>query len=60
MMGELLKDLTPEEKLPLILCRLEFNDDQKKEISSLIREIKDWNRFLDLQTGMALLGTCLV
>ena len=48
MMDELLKDLTPEEKLTLTLCHLEFDDDQKSKISSLISEIKDWDRFLDL------------
>ena len=47
-MDELLTFLTPEEKLPFLLCRLEFTEEQITGIGTLIKEIKDWDRFLYL------------
>lgn len=38
-------NLTPEEKLVFSLCRMEFDDRQKGEISELAGQVSDWNRF---------------
>jgi len=38
-------NLTPEEKLVLSLCRMEFDDRQKREISELAMLVRDWSRF---------------
>lgn len=40
--------LTAEEKLLLSLCRLDFNEEQKSEIRDLMKEIKDWDHFVEL------------
>ena len=40
--------MTPEEKLLLALCRLEFSDEQKAEIGELMKEIRDWDQFVKL------------
>lgn len=40
--------LTTEEKLLLSFCRLEFSDEQKAEIGELMKEIRDWDRFVRL------------
>ncbi len=48
MINDPLTRLTPEEKLLLSLCRLEFSEEQKAEIGSLMKEIKDWDRFVNL------------
>jgi hypothetical protein len=40
--------LTAEEKLLISLCRIEFSDGQKAEIGDLMKEVKDWDRFVRL------------
>jgi len=40
--------LTPEEKLLISLCRLDFSEEQKAEIRDLMNEIKDWDHFVKL------------
>jgi hypothetical protein len=47
-MNDFFPNLTPEEKLLLSLCRLEFTDEQKKDIGELMKEIKDWDHFVRL------------
>lgn len=47
-MNDLLTNLTPEEKLLISLCRIDFNKVQKAEIGELMKEIKDWDRFVKL------------
>ncbi len=38
--------LSPEEKLLLSLCRLEFSDEQKAEIRDLMKKVMNWYRFV--------------
>ena len=40
--------LSPEERLLLSLCRLEFSEEKKREIRNLIMEITDWEYFVRL------------
>jgi hypothetical protein len=47
-MTDQLSPLTVEEKLLISLCRLEFNEVQKLEITDLMKEIKDWDHFIKL------------
>jgi hypothetical protein len=47
-MNDLLPNLSPEEKLLLSLCRLEFSEEQRAEIGELMREVKDWDCFVRL------------
>lgn len=47
-MSNLPPPLTPEENLLLTLCTLTMNEQQKQETASLMREIKDWSRMVEL------------
>ena len=47
-MVDLIKQLPPEEKLLLSLCRLVFSEKLKTEISGLMKEVKDWEHFVKL------------
>jgi hypothetical protein len=47
-MTDQLNPLTAEEKLLISLCRLNFSEEQKSEITDLMKEIKDWDHFVHL------------
>ena len=51
-------ELTAEEKLLLSLCRLEFSEEQKSEIRDLMKEIKDWDHFVDLSNKHGVIALC--
>ena len=57
-MTDYLNNLTPEEKLLLSLCRLEFSDEQKKRTGVLLKEVKDWDHFVDLANGHGIIALC--
>ncbi len=57
-MNDLLPNLSPEEKLLLSLCRLEFSDEQKAEIRELMKEVKDWDRFVKLSNDHGIIALC--
>jgi hypothetical protein len=38
--------LTPEEKLLLTVCRLEFSEEKKKELRIFAEQVKDWDKFV--------------
>lgn len=38
--------LNPEEKLLLAICRLEFTEEEKKELRFLVEQVKDWDKFV--------------
>lgn len=38
--------LTPEEKLLIALCRLDFNEEEKTELRVLVEQVKDWDKFV--------------
>lgn len=48
MITDPLSLLSAEEKLLLSLCRLEFSEEKKSEIRELMKEVKDWDRFVKL------------
>ena len=48
MLTDLKSILSPEEKLLLSLCRLEFSEERRAESGELMREVKDWDRFVRL------------
>ena len=48
--------LTPEEKLLLSLCRLDFSEERKAEISRLMSETVDWDRFIKLSNEHGLIA----
>lgn len=41
-------NLPPEERLLLLLCRLDFSRQQKAEAGMLMQEVRDWDRFVKL------------
>jgi len=47
-MSDIKVNLPPEEKLLLSLCRLDFSDLQKSEVRLLMKEVRDWDRFVRL------------
>ena len=47
-MSDIKVNLPPEEKLLLSLCRLDFNDRQKSEVRQLMKDVRDWDRFVKL------------
>lgn len=57
-MTDNLQQLTPEERLLLSLCRLEFTEKQKNEISELMKEVKDWYRFVRLSNEHGIIALC--
>jgi len=40
--------LSPEEKLLLALCRLEFTEEEKREFKSLAEKVSDWDKFVKI------------
>ena len=50
--------LAPEERLLLSLCWLEFTEKQKNEISELMNEVKDWDRFVRLSNEHGIIALC--
>ena len=50
--------LTAEEKLLLSLCRLEFSEEKKAEIGDLMKEVKDWDHFVDLSNKHGVIALC--
>lgn len=40
--------LNPEEKLLLALCRLEFSEEEKKELSFFAEQVTDWDKFVKI------------
>ena len=48
MSTNLKSNLNAEEKLALALCSLDFDDNQKDEISELLKGITDWDRYIQL------------
>jgi hypothetical protein len=50
--------LTAEEKLLISLCRLEFSEEQKAEIRELMKEVKDWDRFVDISNRHGVIALC--
>ena len=50
--------MTPEEKLLLSLCRLEFSEEKKSEIGDLTKEVKDWDLFVDLSNKHGIIALC--
>jgi hypothetical protein len=57
-MTDLLNQLSAEEKLLLSLCRLEFTNEQKEEISILMKEITDWDHFVNLSNKHGIIALC--
>jgi len=47
-MPDIAADPGPEEKLLLLLCRLDFSVQQKSEAGMLMKEVRDWDRFVKL------------
>jgi len=58
MISDPLIQLSAEEKLLLSLCRLEFSEEQKSEIRELMKEIKDWDYFVDLSNKHGVIALC--
>ena len=50
--------LTAEEKLLSSLCRLNFNEEQKSEIRDLMKEVKDWDHFVNLSNEHGIIALC--
>ncbi len=50
--------LTAEEKLLISLCRLNFNEEQKSEIRDLMKEVKDWDHFVNLSNEHGIVALC--
>jgi hypothetical protein len=48
--------LTSEEKLLISLCRLIFSEEQKAEISLLMKVVKDWDRFVKLANSHGIIA----
>jgi len=48
MLTDLKSILSPEEKLLLSLCRLEFSEEQRAESAEMMKGVKDWDRYLKL------------
>jgi len=57
-MSENLANLTPEEKLLLSLCRLDFTEPQKARISTLIKQVTNWDRFVWLANEHGIIALC--
>lgn len=57
-MSDPFTQLSAEEKLLISLCRLEFTDEQKKDIGELMKEIKDWNHFVNLSNQHGIIALC--
>jgi hypothetical protein len=47
-MSDYYNQLLPEERLLLTLCRLQFTEEQKKEIGELMKQVTDWDKFVTL------------
>jgi hypothetical protein len=56
-MPDLSSILTPEELLFLRLCRLDFTEAQKTEISELMK-VTDWNKFVHLSNDHGIIALC--
>jgi hypothetical protein len=57
-MNDLISNLSPEEKLLLSLCRLEFSKEQRAESGELMREVKDWEHFVALSNKHGVIALC--
>jgi hypothetical protein len=55
-MNDLSHLLTPEEKLLLSICRLHFSEEQKSEIRGLMKDVKDWDRFVQLANNHGIIA----
>ncbi len=55
-MIDILPHLTPEEKLLLSLCRLDFSEEQKSEIRNLVKEVTDWDHFVSMSNNHGLIA----
>jgi hypothetical protein len=57
-MIDILDQFSAEEKLLLSLSRLEFTNEQKKEIGILMKEITDWDHFVNLSNEHGIIALC--
>jgi hypothetical protein len=57
-MHDLSQILTPEERLLLSLCRLQFTGEQKRTIGDLIGQTEDWDKFVTLANEHGLIALC--
>jgi hypothetical protein len=57
-MSDYLSQLLPEERLLLSLSRLQFNEEQKRELGLLIGQVTDWDRFVALANEHGIIALC--
>jgi hypothetical protein len=57
-MSDLLNQLRAEEKLLLSLCRLEFSQDDKERIGEMMRQVTDWNYFVNMTNEHGIIALC--
>ena len=58
MPSDYISELSPEERLLLSLCRLDFSDKQKTEIASLVSMVTDWDHFVTLANEHCVIALC--
>ena len=57
-MADYSKKVSLEEKLLLSLCRLQFTNDQKKQISEYLKEKIDWNYLIKIANEHGIIALC--
>jgi len=57
-MSDHIDNLTPEERLLLSLCRVEFTEKQKDELSRIIRGVTDWDHFVRAANEHCMIAQC--
>ncbi len=57
-MNEPSQILTPEEKLLVALCRMSFNNEQRTAIRDMMKDVSDWNSFVERSNEHGIIALC--